>query len=177
MKKYRFYPLYIFLGLMVVDTLTLKIHGPGGRGNYLPTEPLTWKEIVGKLPLNIVGCLVITIILVFIFKMAIKTNEKSLESARKREREKVYSASNMPICRICGHSSENFPWGEDGKSPSFQICSCCGVQFGKEDDTLESIKEYRAGWISKGGKWFVKNETPEGWNIETQMKNIPNEFK
>jgi hypothetical protein len=51
------------------------------------------------------------------------------------------------------------------------------VQFGKEDLTLESIKEYRDKWRSKGGEWFAKNEKPEGWDMDVQMKNIPDGFR
>ena len=176
MRKYKFFPFYIFIGLLTIGILKIKLIGPGGRGNYFPTEPLTWTEIIDNLPRYTIGSLIMSLIFFFIYKMLLKDEMRVQEEAKRVNEKKVYSASNSHECRICGYYVNDFPWGEDGKSPSFQICSCCGVQFGREDDTLESIKEYRAGWISKGGKWFVKNETPEGWNIEAQMKNIPNEF-
>jgi hypothetical protein len=79
-------------------------------------------------------------------------------------------------CRICGLYIADFPWGEDGNSPTYQICSCCGVEFGNEDYTTESIKRYRQEWIKKGAKWFNLGEKPENWNLEKQLKSIPNEF-
>jgi hypothetical protein len=35
-------------------------------------------------------------------------------------------------CRICGLKQDFKPWGEDGKTPAFEICSCCGVEFGND---------------------------------------------
>lgn|ERR1035437_6614315 len=177
MKKNKYLPFYVFVGLMCLGTLSQKLIGHRGIGNLLPEEPSTWSEIIKNLPWSIPVCIIFTFIIIRIITEIMTMAEKSLEKTRKRKEKKVYSVPNTHECRICGYYVNDFPWGEDGRSPSFQICSCCGVQFGKEDDTLESIKEYRAGWISKGGKWFAKNETPEDWDIETQMKNIPNEFK
>ncbi|PBC22211.1 hypothetical protein CK226_16405 [Mesorhizobium sp. WSM4311] len=38
-------------------------------------------------------------------------------------------------CRVCGlDQSPDMPWGESGGEPSYAICSCCGVEFGYEDD-------------------------------------------
>ena len=29
-------------------------------------------------------------------------------------------------CRVCGLNQDFKPWGEDGKTPAFEICGCCG---------------------------------------------------
>lgn len=47
------------------------------------------------------------------------------------------------FCRICGLYSEDKPWGEDGHCPTYDICPCCGCEFGYEDYTVESAINYR----------------------------------
>lgn len=47
------------------------------------------------------------------------------------------------FCRICGLYSEDKPWGEDGNCPTYEFCLCCGVEFGYEDYTVESVINYR----------------------------------
>ncbi len=76
-------------------------------------------------------------------------------------------------CRICGLYIENSPWGLDGHSPTYEICSCCGVEFGNEDYTIESVKKYRENWINKGAIWFDPKEKPKEWNMGEQFKKIP----
>ena len=61
-------------------------------------------------------------------------------------------------CRICGYRLCFEPWGDDGKTPTYEICPCCGVEFGNEDCTMKSIKEYRGSWIKSGCKWFEQSK-------------------
>lgn len=80
-------------------------------------------------------------------------------------------------CRVCGIFNEDCPWGQDGKTPLYEICSCCGVEFGNEDYSIESVHEYRMSWLKNGSKWFNENEKPYNWALEKQLENIPEEFK
>jgi hypothetical protein len=80
-------------------------------------------------------------------------------------------------CRICGLYIEDLPWGKDGDSPTYEICSCCGVEFGNEDYTIESIRKYRAKWINLGANWFIPKEKPERWNFQQQFENVPDEYR
>lgn len=95
--------------------------------------------------------------------------------AKKRieEREKYYSESNTHECRVCGYHNNDYPWGEDGNSPSYQICPCCGVQYGVKDITPEEIQNERKLWVKNKYKWFDSNLKPSGWSSEEQLKNIP----
>ena len=53
----------------------------------------------------------------------------------------------LHICRVCGYCDEElFPWGEDGETPTFEICPCCNVEFGYEDAQISSIIRYRKKW-------------------------------
>ncbi len=81
------------------------------------------------------------------------------------------------FCRICGLYSEDKPWGEDGNCPTYDICPCCGGEFGYEDCTVESTIDYRKQWIENGAKWFDLKYKPEDWDLEKQMQNIPDKYK
>lgn len=76
------------------------------------------------------------------------------------------------LCRVCGCDHLSPPWGEDGLSPSFEICACCGVEFGHEDYTQDSIVKYRKKWISNGASWFIKKHRPLNWDLEKQLNAI-----
>lgn len=83
-------------------------------------------------------------------------------------------------CRVCGHAEPTPPWGEDGKTPSFEYCDCCGVEFGYPDATLTGIRRYRSNWLAKGAPWFRKDTKPAGWNVqqaEEQLKHVPPEYR
>lgn len=84
---------------------------------------------------------------------------------------------NEHNCRICGLYIDELPWGENGDCPTYEICPCCGVEFGNEDYSIESIRNYRRKWISEGANWFDLNERPRVWNMDDQMKNIPEIYK
>ena len=73
----------------------------------------------------------------------------------------------MPIehCPICGYG----PFEEAYESAvklrcSFDICPCCGCEYGYDD--LESYYEV---WASSGFKWFNPKFKPENWSIEHQL--------
>jgi len=84
--------------------------------------------------------------------------------------------TNLLNCRVCGLEQPEPPWGEDGNTPSFNICPCCGVEFGYEDSTLITIRRYRDLWLENGAKWSVPKATPLKWNIEEQLRHIPQEY-
>ena len=46
-------------------------------------------------------------------------------------------------CRICGYRCVVPPWGEDGETPNFEYCDCCGVEFGYGDATIKVVKKHR----------------------------------
>lgn len=80
-------------------------------------------------------------------------------------------------CRVCGLDQGEPTWGIDDKTPSFAICYCCGVEFGYEDSSFESVKKYREVWFSKGNDWFNPKKMPERWSLKEELKNIPKEFQ
>lgn len=80
-------------------------------------------------------------------------------------------------CRVCGLYIDTPPWGENYTTPTYEICPCCGVEFGNEDYDYESVIIYRENWINQGANWFLNKEKPQIWNIKKQMMNIPKTFQ
>ena len=76
-------------------------------------------------------------------------------------------------CRVCGYYLDDPPWAEDGHTPTYEICPCCAVEFGYEDYTVESAKQYRENWIRKGVIWFDPEQKPVAWDLQAQLKNVP----
>lgn len=75
-------------------------------------------------------------------------------------------------CLICGLPLDYAPWGADGKTPTYDICPCCGVEWGNEDYTSESQVKYRNKWLADGAKWFEPQKKPANWNFEEQLSHI-----
>lgn len=80
-------------------------------------------------------------------------------------------------CRVCGLLQPEKPWGDDGRSPNNWICECCGVEFGYEDETRDTVLSYRKWWKERGMSWFRPKAKPVDWDPEEQFKNIPPEFR
>lgn len=75
-------------------------------------------------------------------------------------------------CRICGWTATFEPWGPDGKTPSYQICACCGAEFGTEDRWEEQIKRRRREWLLHPDSWFRPEMRPTHWNWQEQLRGI-----
>lgn len=76
-------------------------------------------------------------------------------------------------CKVCGLRQADPPWGEKGDTPNYEICSCCGVEFGNEDYSKESTVAYREKWIKGGAKWFEESQKPNDWDLNKQLSEIP----
>jgi hypothetical protein len=81
------------------------------------------------------------------------------------------------FCRICGHKQSEAPWGTDGRTPTFDYCPCCGVEFGYQDCNLKAVRAFRENWLKKGAVWSEPEKLIKPWNLAEQLKNIPYEFK
>mgnify|MGYP006899960767 FL=1 len=83
----------------------------------------------------------------------------------------------MNVCPVCGYDGlEEPPYANysDPSTGSFEICSCCGFQFGVDDlDKGISHTEYRDQWIKNGAKWYSKSvEKPNNWDLISQLLRI-----
>jgi hypothetical protein len=79
-------------------------------------------------------------------------------------------------CRVCGYKPEDPPWGEDGQTPLFDLCDCCGVEYGYEDSTPAGARIYREKWIKSGAPWRLVREKPIDWVLDAQLQHVPHEF-
>lgn len=89
--------------------------------------------------------------------------------------------SDLPLdprfCRVCGYLSDLLPWGEDGRSASFEICPCCGVEWGYEDSLPQGVRAYRQEWLERGAPWFTPEEPHDGLTTEERLARVPLEFQ
>jgi len=75
---------------------------------------------------------------------------------------------NKSFCRVCGYNNLEPPWGDDGKSPTYDYCPCCGVEFGYQDACIEGIKSYRKKWLDI---FTPINKTTIKTNIKNEKSN------
>lgn len=80
------------------------------------------------------------------------------------------------ICRICGFINEEITW-DQGIYPTYNICECCGVEFGYEDCSLDSIYKYRENWILEMGGRRNYNLEKLSDDLKKQLENIPEKYK
>jgi hypothetical protein len=64
-------------------------------------------------------------------------------------------------CPVCFYPGLEFP------PRDYEICPCCGVEFGN-DDEIKSHAELRQAWVNRGGLWFF-GAAPRYWNPWMQL--------
>jgi hypothetical protein len=83
------------------------------------------------------------------------------------------TAEPLLNCRVCGYANDDPPWGEDGMSPSYDFCPCCGVEAGYGDGSPKGIRHHRERWLANGANWDSPECKPERWELNTQLKGVP----
>jgi len=79
---------------------------------------------------------------------------------------------NINICLVCGYDSLDEPPYDEFGCSSFEICPCCGTEFGYDDSSVKHA-ELRGKWINTGKKWWSNNVSkPEDWDAEKQLNNL-----
>lgn len=78
----------------------------------------------------------------------------------------------MYNCPVCGFNKLSEQPYDDG-NPSYEICNCCGFEFGYDDASEgHSFELYRRKWIQSGAIWFSQKEKPLKWDLKNQLENI-----
>lgn len=77
------------------------------------------------------------------------------------------------ICPVCGYDELLEPPYDEYNIPSYEICPCCGFEYGFDDQDLNfDFITYREKWLLSGAKWVQCQEKPDDWNLDTQLKNL-----
>ena len=77
--------------------------------------------------------------------------------------------NNQYLCPVCGYPELDDPAYDEYGCSSYEICPCCGTQFGY-DDTEKSHFQLRVEWVQQGGRWWSSTlETTENWDAERQL--------
>ena len=85
-------------------------------------------------------------------------------------------SSDIYHCRVCGLRLDDPPWGDDGRTPLYEFCPCCGVEFGYQDATPLGAKKHREQWLKAGAKWREPTEQPPDWDPVAQLEHVPAGF-
>jgi hypothetical protein len=73
-------------------------------------------------------------------------------------------------CPVCGFDGLRAPPYHPPGCASFEICPCCGTQFGY-DDTGRTHAELRRSWVEAGaGWWSDATRPPAGWSGREQLR-------
>jgi len=75
-------------------------------------------------------------------------------------------------CPVCGWPALAEPPRSPSGGGSYEICPCCGFQFGvSDDDAGISPAEWRRRWIAGGMKWASLSRTaPARWSATRQLR-------
>lgn len=77
------------------------------------------------------------------------------------------------MCPVCGFEGLKEPPFTKDNDPSFEVCSCCGFEFGFDgDNSLDCFTTYRKHWISEGTPWFNPKLKPKDWDYKKQLENV-----
>jgi hypothetical protein len=73
------------------------------------------------------------------------------------------------LCPVCFYDQLDDPPYDDKGCASFEICPCCGTEFGY-DDSMTRHDELKKQWLAKGGQWWSASQPPPiGWSLEAQL--------
>jgi hypothetical protein len=66
------------------------------------------------------------------------------------------------------------PYCQHWGSPSYDVCRCCGFEYGYDDDPGAgarglSFDEYLDEWTARGATWFDPDARPKEWSLDAQL--------
>lgn len=77
-------------------------------------------------------------------------------------------------CPVCGWPELQEPPRSPTGAASFELCPCCGFEFGYDDDDQGvTYEQARARWIAGGMKWWSGTRpSPEDWDPLKQITAV-----
>ena len=77
------------------------------------------------------------------------------------------------MCPVCGFDGLQEPPYDEHNAPSYEICPCCGFEFGFDEafsqDTFDS---FRQKWLKSGAQWFTPELKPKTWDLKKQLSRL-----
>lgn len=93
----------------------------------------------------------------------------SYKSCKIKRGNEILRSQTLYNCPVCGFPGLMEPAYDEHGYSSFDICPCCGIEFGYHDFT-RTHAELRKEWIEKGCPWTSTIEDPPlGWNAAEQL--------
>jgi hypothetical protein len=75
----------------------------------------------------------------------------------------------LPVDAVCEP-----PYSQYFGMPSYDVCSCCGFEFGNDDEPgigePDSFQSYLSEWIDGGAVWFDPQRRPADWSLVEQLR-------
>ena len=84
--------------------------------------------------------------------------------------------TDLHRCRVCGLWHDPPSWGEDGQSPDYTFCACCGVEAGYQDCTPDAARAFREKWLAREAPWDEPRARRVDWDLNEQLRHIPPGF-
>lgn len=78
--------------------------------------------------------------------------------------------SDRYVCLVCGYPELTKPYG-DFFRPSYEICPCCGYQYGYDDYIWTPI-DRRQKWMDDGMRWWSHDGPPDDWDPQQQLRRL-----
>ncbi len=80
----------------------------------------------------------------------------------------------MPTCPVCAYPKLEEPPHAPSGGGSYEICPCCGFQFGVDDDDKGiTFDQAREKWVKGGMKWHSKGiKAPKIWDGAKQLEGL-----
>ena len=74
-------------------------------------------------------------------------------------------------CPVCAYPGLEEPARSKSGGGSYEICPCCGFQFGvSDDDDGLTYEVWREHWVADGMLWFSRGvPAPAGWDARAQF--------
>ncbi len=80
---------------------------------------------------------------------------------------------DLYMCSVCGWDRLTGPPYDRNGNPSYEICCCCGFEFGFDDlSNGLTFNSYRTAWIDRGMPWFNPSDKPPMWNAGVQLGRV-----
>ncbi|CCE22764.1 conserved protein of unknown function [Methylotuvimicrobium alcaliphilum 20Z] len=73
----------------------------------------------------------------------------------------------IEYCPLCGWGPLEKPYESmEELWFSYDICDCCGCEYGLDDN-----EPYYEKWVSEGCRWLYPEAKPTGWRLQDQLQH------